>query len=501
MGITLDTNVLIVGAGPAGSVLALDLVRRGVRVRIIDKASGSFPGSRAKGIQPRTQEVFEDLGILEKALQKGSDYPKMGIHVGPLTIPFRMQQQNKVTTDVPYPNVLLLPQYETDQLLHESLHRFGVNIEYETAFVCLEQDKEGVTTTLSTGEKIRSQYVVGADGGASMVRKAVGIQFIGKTNDADRILIVDGTIRGLKRKYWHVWPRKQGKQVAACPLPDSEKFQVMIRLTPDDEVNLDNSSLKELFLKLTGLYLEDITWKSVFRPNVRLAERYRNDRIFLIGDAAHVHTPAGAQGLNTGIQDAYNLGWKLGQVLNGADASLLDTYEKERQPIAAHVLKLSDALYAEIEQKNLSGLKRGDEESQLGISYFDGPLAPNSNAHTKTLKVGDRAPDALCIGPNGEKRLFEIIKGPSFTLLAFGEEAMNVIEMLNWPENGASLCKYVIGKYSDEQHIVDKNEQLKKIYGITQPSIILIRPDGYIGGIITNDWHVNFQNISKVFTK
>jgi 2-polyprenyl-6-methoxyphenol hydroxylase-like FAD-dependent oxidoreductase len=497
----LVTDVLIVGAGPAGSVLALDLVRRGVRVRIIDKASGSFPGSRAKGIQPRTQEVFEDLGILEEALQKGCDYPKMGIHFGPLTIPFRMQQQNKVTADVPYPNVLLLPQYETDQLLHKLLHRFGVNIEYETAFVSLEQDEEGVLTTLSTGEKVRSQYVVGADGGASMVRKAAGIQFMGKTNEADRMLIVDGTIQGLKRKYWHVWPRVQGKQVAACPLPGGDKFQVMIRLAPHEEVNLDNSSLIELFLKLTGLYLQDITWKSVFRPNVRLAERYRCDRIFLIGDAAHVHTPAGAQGLNTGIQDAYNLGWKLGQVLSGADVSLLDTYEKERKPIAAHVLNLSDALYAEIEQKNLSGFKRGNEESQLGFSYFSGPLASTSNPQTKTLKVGDRAPDAPCSGSNGEKRLFEIMKGPNFTLLAFGEEAINAIKMLNWPGNGATLCKYVIGKYNDEQYIEDTNEQLKKIYGITQSTIVLVRPDGYIGGIITKDWYTNFKTITKRFTK
>lgn len=498
MGISLNTDVLIIETGPAGSALALDLIRRGVHVRIIDKAFGSFPGSRAKGIQPRTQEIFEDLGILEEVRQKGSDYPKMGIHLGPFTIPFRMQQQNKVTTNIPYPNVLLLPQYETDQLLHNSLHRQGLNIEYETAFVSLEQDNEGVTTTLSTGEKVRSQYVVGADGGASMVRKAAGIRFIGKTDEEDRMLIVDGTIQGLKRKYWHVWPRKQGKQVAACPLPGGDKFQVMIRLKPNDEVNLDDSSVVQLFRKLTGISLKDITWKSVFRPNVRLAERYRNNRILLIGDAAHVHTPAGAQGLNTGIQDAYNLGWKLGQVLNGANESLLDTYEKERQPIAAQVLKLSDALYAEMEQKKLIGLKRGDVESQLGISYFDGPLAPSSDAQTDTLKVGDRAPDAPCTGPNGEKRLFEILKGTHFTLLAFGQEAMKSISMLNWSENGTSLCKYTIGKYNDKQYIEDTNEQLKKIYGITQSSIILIRPDGYIGGIITNDY-TNIQIITKRF--
>lgn len=497
-----DIDVLIVGAGPTGSTLAADLLRRGVGVQLIDKAAHSFKGSRAKGIQPRTQEVLEDLGVLKDAHAEGGAYPLMGIHVGPLTVPFRMQKRKKVAADVPYPNVLLLPQYRTDAILHRLLERNGLTIAFNTEIISFEQDDSGVTTTLSSGEKIRSKYLIGADGGSSTVRKAASIRFIGETNEADRMIIIDGTINGLSRNRWHVWPRIHGKQVAACPLPHTNQFQVMIRLTPDESVNLDDTALATMFDTLTGLHLQDITWRSVFRPNVRLAEHYQSGRVFLAGDAAHVHTPAGAQGLNTGIQDAYNLSWKISQVIKGASETLLDSYEAERQPIAAQVLKLSSELYAEIEQKSLSGLKRGDEERQLGISYYGGPLAPTNSSATKKLRVGDRAPDAPCKGPDGLTRLFELYQGPHFTLLAFGTNAINTLSTLDWPTAGAELRCYAIGNGMgvDENHITDTTGKLSSIYGITGDILMLIRPDGYIGSIIKDDWLATFNNIAKRFT-
>ncbi|QOH65235.1 FAD-binding monooxygenase [Bacillus amyloliquefaciens] len=495
-----DIDVLIAGAGPTGSTLAADLLRRGLSVRLVDKAPHSFRGSRAKGVQPRTQEIFEDLGVLKEAHSEGGTYPFMGIHLGPITVPLRMQKRKKVTHDVPYPNVLLLPQYRTDAILHRLLDRLGLSIEFDTAIISFEQDDNGVTTTLSTGEKIRSRYLVGADGGSSTVRKAAGIRFMGETNEADRMLIIDGTINGLSRNRWHVWPRTHGKQVAACPLPHSDKFQVMIRLTPEESVDLDETALAAKFQTLTGLQLRDITWTSVFRPNVRLAEHYRSDKIFLAGDAAHVHTPAGAQGLNTGVQDAYNLGWKLGQVIKGAPESLLESYEAERQPIAARVLRKSSELYSKIEQP-LSGLKRGDEERQLGISYYGGPLAPTNSSATKTLHVGDRAPDAPCKGPKGLRRLFELYQGPHFTLLAFGANAIKTLSELSWPIGGAELRCYAVGNGLgvDNNRLDDTTGKLSSIYGITGETLVLIRPDGYIGSIITNNWLANFNNIVSTF--
>lgn len=493
-------DVLIAGAGPTGSTLAADLLRRGLRVRLVDKAQHAFKGSRAKGVQPRTQEVLEDLGVLNEAQKEGGPYPLAGIHFGPFTLPWRMQEQNKQTPDVPYPNILLLSQHRTDAILHRLLDRHGLGIEFNTAVETFEQDADYVTVTLSSGEQVRCRYLVGADGGSSTVRKASGIRFVGETDDSDRMLIIDGSIDGLSRNRWHMWPQTHGKSVGACPLPHSNQFQVMIKLTPDETPDLDEAALAANFHKLTGFKLYDITWKSVFRPNVRLAAHYRVGRVFLAGDAAHVHTPAGAQGLNTGVQDAYNLGWKLSQVISGAADSLLDSYEAERQTIAAHVLGKSSELYAGLKKHRLSGLKRGDEERQLGITYHGGPLAPETAPATKTLKVGDRAPDAPCIAPNEARRLFDVYKGPHFTLLAFGTNAAKALPKLTWPTAGAELHRYIVGNESndDENCINDATGTLTKIYGITNDTMVLIRPDGYIGNIITTDWVEDFDNITKM---
>ncbi|MEC0090864.1 FAD-dependent monooxygenase [Paenibacillus macquariensis] len=496
-----DVDVLIAGAGPTGSTLAADLLRRGLTVRLVDKAQHAFKGSRAKGLQPRTQEVFHDLGVVDEALAEGGPYPVAGFHLGPITLPWRMMQNIKATSSVPYPNILLLPQNRTDAILHRLIDRFGLSIYFDTSVDNFEQDSNGVTSTLSSGEVVRSKYLVGADGGSSTVRKASGIPFVGETFDTDRSLIIDATIDGLSRDRWHIWARTHGKTVAACPLPHSDQFQIMIRLTPNEKPDLNEDALILLFDKLTGLRLHNITWTSVFRPNIRLAKKYRLDRVFLAGDAAHVHPPSGGQGLNTGVQDAYNLGWKIGQVLAGAPDSLLDSYEEERLPIAARVLGKSSELYAGIDKLRLSALKRGDEERQLGITYYAGPLAPSDAAATKTLKVGDRAPDAPCTGADGVQRLFDIYKGPHFTLLAFGTNATHALQELKWSPGGAELKRYSVGHGSgdDDMRLHDASGEMQSIYGITGDTLILIRPDGYIGSIITNDWKESFYRVAKRF--
>jgi 2-polyprenyl-6-methoxyphenol hydroxylase-like FAD-dependent oxidoreductase len=496
-----DIDVLIAGAGPTGSTLAADLLRRGLRVRLIDKAPHAFKGSRAKGVQPRTLEVFEDLGIFGDVLAEGGAYPLAEIHLGPFTIPWRMIKRNKPTPSVPYPNTLLLPQLQTDAILHRLINRLGLNIEFGTAVEGFEQDSNGVTAKLSSGEMVRCRYLVGADGGSSTVRKSAGIGFAGETNESDKWLIIDGTIDKLSRNRWHMWPRTQGKMIAVCPLPHSDQFQIMIRLNPDEKPVLDEAALTAQFYTLTGFSLHDITWTSVFRPNIRLAKQYRVGRVFVAGDAAHVHTPAGGQGLNTGVQDAYNLGWKLGQVISGAPDTLLDSYETERKPIAARVLGKSSKLYAGLDKHRLSSLKRGDEERQLGISYHAGPLAPTETPYTKTLRVGDRAPDAPCVGPGGALRLFDLYQGPHFTVLAFGEDAANSLPDLTWPTIGAELRRYVVGIGSAYDNCIkDTTGNLKRIYGITTNMLVLIRPDGYIGNIITNNWLEGFESITKTIT-
>ena len=490
---TSITDVLIVGAGPAGTALAIDLARRGVAVRLIDKAPHAFDGSRAKGIQPRTLEVLDDLGALPDILDQGALYPPMGIHLGPITVPFRMMAKGKRGPDVPYPDTWLIPQHRTDRALHARFESLGGRVGFGTELADFTDHGAHVTarvTTADGGEDITARYLVGADGGASRVRKVVGVEFSGSTDEADRILIVDAAVSGgLSRKYWHVWPGLRGRFVGACPLPHSDTFQWMVRLSPDEQPPQDLAQINARIQAHTHnkrFTLHDVRWQSVFRPNIRLAHSYRRGRVLLAGDAAHVHTPAGAQGLNTGIGDAYNLGWKLGQVLAGADDRLLDTYEQERRPIAAGVLGLSTKKYEGIGKFDPSSIRRGKDEKQLGLTYHGGPLAPLAADRTATLRVGDRAPNADVVAVDGNRvRLFDAYRGPHFTAIAYGAEAADALAKLEWPADGARLNRVIID--------TDLTGRFAKIYGLSRDTVLLIRPDGYIG-------HIAIHNIGETIT-
>ncbi|MGV9362161.1 FAD-dependent oxidoreductase [Amycolatopsis sp. NPDC003731] len=488
---TEPLDVLIAGAGPAGTTLAIDLARRGLGVRIIDKAPHSFDGSRAKGLQPRTLEVFDDLGVLDDVLAGSSDYPRLGLHLGPVTVPWRMFRNRGRTADVPYPNTRLMPQYRTDAALHDRLEQLGGKVEYGRELTGFEQDGTSVTATVlgdAGPERITARYLVGADGGSSAVRKHLGLGFLGETREADRMLIVDAVTTGLSRDRWHVWPGVKGRFAGACPLPHSDLFQWMFRLAPDEEPPDGEDAITRRIRAHTrnrAIAVHDIRWRSVFRPNIRLAEAYRRGRVFLAGDAAHVHTPAGAQGLNTGIQDAYNLGWKLGQVLAGADPELLDSYEAERLPIAAGVLGLSTKKYEGLAKLDPSSLRRGKDEQQLSLTYRGGPLAPAGRDRTRTLQAGDRAPDADLPGA----RLFDTYRGPHFTLVAFGPEAAAASGELGWPAAGVPVRRITV----DEPDV-------RRSHGIEGDALLLVRPDGYLGHIATRDFLASTRAAVRTMT-
>jgi len=494
---TSPLDVLVVGAGPVGAALAIDLARRGLTVRIIDKADHAFDGSRAKGLQPRSLEVLEDLGVLDEVLAGGSTYPLIGIHLGPITVPWRMIRSPKPSDDVPYPKPWLLPQLRTDRILHARARELGVDVEYHHELVELTQTPDLVSASVSTEkgiETITAAYVVGADGGASLVRKQSDIGFVGSTDEADRILVVDAAVDGgLSRDRWHAWPGLRGRFTAACPLPHSDLFQWMIRLRPGESAPTGETHITELVRQRTGnkrLRLHDMAWKSEWRPNIRLAQSYRSGRIFIAGDAAHVHTPFGGQGLNTGIQDSYNLGWKLAQVIAGAPPHLLDSYEAERQPVAAAVLGLSTKKYDGLAKLDPSSLKRGKDEQQLALSYHGGPLAPATAEHTATLQVGDRAPDAQLRDRDGKPmRLFDLYQGPHVTALAYGTGAAGDLHRIPWPATGAALRRVAINDESDRSDRVfrDPTANFEKSYGLSGDTLLLIRPDGYIASIATHD--------------
>lgn len=502
-------DVLIVGAGPTGTALAIDLVRRGLTIRIIDKASASFDGSRAKGVQPRTLEVLQDLGALDDVLKGGSDYPLLGIHLGPVVVPWRMMSRRKRTPDVPFPNTLLVPQFRTDAALHARLKTLGREVEFGKQLNGLIQADDFVTATVSTAgnsEEITARYVVGADGGSSAIRQKLNIKFTGSTHEEDRMIIVDAVTTGLSRERWHIWPGSSGRFIAACPIPQCDLFQWMIRLSPDEQPELDLAAVNRRIqqrIRNSQVVLHDIRWKSVFRPNIRLAERYRVGRVFLAGDAAHVHTPAGAQGLNTGIQDAYNLGWKLAQVIAGADAGLLDSYEAERQPIAASVLALSTRKYEGIAKLDPSSIRRGKDETQLALSYHGGPLAFADADSTATLRAGDRAPDAILETVDGNAlRLFDTFTGPHFVAIAYGDIAARTLDEIVWPAAGAALKRVAINtsdSHGADYSLKDSGRTFCRAYGLSNDTLLLIRPDGYIGHIaVTNIRTTTWNAISRL---
>jgi len=222
------------------------------------------------------------------------------------------------------------------------------------------------------------------------------------------------------------------------------------------------------------------TWISLYRPHVRMVDRYRVGRVFLAGDAAHVHPPTGGQGLNTGVQDAYNLGWKLAHVLAGAPDSLLDTYESERLPIAASVLNLSKRLLLSF------SVRRGSDTKQLDLHYRNSSLSQELRAKPGRLLAGDRAPDARCLDHTGqERRLFDVFRGPHVTVLWFGNHPIDIIAAATSRWSGPSLrsMKLVPGNVasSSPHELSDPSGRAHTSYGITGSACVIVRPDGYIG--------------------
>ena len=393
-----DTRVIIVGAGPTGLTLGIELARRSIAFRLIDAAEDPLRGSRGKGIQPRTLEVFEDLGVIRAILEAGTPYPRIRVHLGPLSLRLGpLGGRKQATEGVPYPNLWLVPQYRTEEILRERLAQLGGQVEFGKAFERMSPDKRSVRVHLSTGELVTAEYLVGCDGGHSAVRKALGLDLRGGTLRTEAAFVADVKLEKLDHTDWHVWPFAKGGVIALCPLPDPSLFQLML---PRERAE----GIESAILKATGCHVTQIVWSSMYRPAVRMVDHFRVDRIFLAGDAAHLHPPTGGQGLNTGVQDAYNLGWKLAHVLRGGPASLLDTYESERLPVAAAVLGLSKHIY------RTRSLQRGEATNQLRLHYRSSPLS--SGKPLGRLHPGDRMPDVRLADGT---RLFQQMRGTHAT--------------------------------------------------------------------------------------
>lgn len=495
-----DVAVLIAGAGPTGLTLACDLFRRGVRCRIIDAAPDPFVGSRAKGLMPRTLEVFEDLGVIEAVLAGGGAFPPFRGYTGGAvawdrTI-YEMAGFPRLpsTTDLPYTDFWMVPQWRTCGILRNRLGELGGAVELGTQLTDFLQTADGIRAVLTKDgarQEVRADYLVGADGGGSFVRRRSGLGFIGETDETDRSIIADVRAEGVDREHWHMWTdaADPARRVALCPLPETDIFQFVAPVPAGTCPELTLESLQAILNERSGgadVRLSSLGWVTLYRVNIRLAEHFRAGRVFLAGDAAHVHFPGGGQGLNTGIQDAYNLGWKLASVLNGAPPQLLDTYEEERLPVAAGVLGFSSQLRGRGMHTSAAPTQEPEHDVfQLKLNYRHGSLARETRNSPGRVRAGDRAPDAVCEHPDGNPlRLFDIFRGTHFTLLLFGESSGGFGHGMS-ALSAAGLHSFKVlpaGTEADGNDcLIDAGGQIRENYDVCGDTVILVRPDGYIG--------------------
>ena len=474
---SFDTDVLISGAGAAGLTLAIDLARRGASFVLVEQSDQPFCGSRGKGIQPRTMEVFEDLGIVDRVAAAGGPYPPHRQYFADGSTSETELAEVALSPSEPYAGPLMVPQFMTERLMRERLAELGHRVQFGRWLAGFEQDADGVRARVADahGEHcIRARYLVGTDGGRSFVRRALGISFPGKTLGV-RALVADVRLDGLDRFAWHRFQfGGEDSMVMICPLAGSDLFQIQGAVPLDGEVDLSPAALTNLLAERTAradIVVHQVNWASVYSMSARLAERYRVGRVFLAGDAAHVHPPTGGQGLNTSIQDAYNLGWKLAAALDAAPDALLDTYEEERRPIAAGMLGLSTRL---LDEARKGAMRRNREARQLDLDYRGSSLTFPGSLATAKIKAGDRAPDAPCRGHAGQPtRLFHFFQGTHWTLIGLGVA-----------ERPAPRKGLRIASVGEDRDIVDDGGHIADAYGLEEGQWALVRPDGYLAAII-----------------
>ncbi|WP_167131572.1 FAD-dependent monooxygenase [Paramicrobacterium chengjingii] len=498
-----DVDVLLIGAGPTGLTLAVELARRRVDHVLIDREVGSAIGSRGKGLQPRSLEVLDDLGVLDTIIANSTSSMGLRLYQG-------TQQEFELSTTgtaktkpgVPHPDLLVLPEWRVEQVLHDLLCEFGGRVERRAELADIEQEESSVLATLVDGRRIRARYLVGCDGGRSTVRRLLGAPMLGQTHADQYFLVGDVKVDGLDDTVSHAWFGEDGSYLALAPLPNADgawQYQANVLLGPDGVAPEPTLEIfNELFYHRSGrqdVILSEPTWLSGYRFNTRMVANYRFGRVFLAGDAAHVHTPAGGQGMNTGIQDAYNLGWKMAATLTGASEILLDSYELERIPVAKKVLASSargfDSMFS---QRGIRRLIRDHlifplvrrpaitskllaKTNQLDISYRQSPLTVGTPGFGP--RPGDRAPDArLTASDDTPARLFDVLRGTHWTLLGFGDESAAAIRAVK------DACPTIHGRVITRrpQGGTDRmaSSEAAKLYRARAGELVLIRPDGHI---------------------
>ncbi len=502
---------LIIGAGPVGLTMANELARHGVRCRIIDQAPAPSQTSKALGIFPRTLEVFETMGLADSFLRAGHRLRGLSIRHGGESL----AAIDFDTVASPFPFALSLPQAETERLLLERLATFGIEVERDLSLTNLTQGSDSVRATLRRAdgyeELVQTPWLLGCDGAHSTTRHALGMEFEGAPYDESFILADVCLETLLERDRLHLFLGADGV-LGMFPF-GGDRWRIVANIPPESRVQaLPEVTLEEV-QTLTdrrasaGIRLSDPVWLARFHISHRIVPQFRKLRVFLLGDAAHIHSPAGGQGMNTGIQDAFNLAWKLALVVRGrASAQLLASYHAEREPVARDVLNLTDRITRMATARNsvvqsvrdfllpmvsgieLVGGKIADRLAELNVSYRRSAMVENHGGGR--LRAGDRAPDAeLRDQNNGARRIFELLREPRHVLLIFLGAALEVggkteglaAALIGLPEGMIDTYRIARGWSDAPSEMRDLSGLAHAAYGFRKGGIALVRPDGYLG--------------------
>lgn len=458
--------VVIVGGGPTGLMLAAELALAQVDAVIVERRTDqTVAGARAGGLHSRTIELLDQRGVADRFLSRGKVMQVAGFAMIPLDISDFPTRHNYG---------LALAQEGIERALLSWVDELRVPIHRGVEVAGFEQNECGVDVALSDGRSLRAKYLVGCDGGRSRVRKTAGIDFPGW--DASLTYLIAEAAMA-QEPPWGI--RRDARGVNGLgKLEDGKRVRIV--LNEPHVVRAEQPTLDDLRSALEALYgssfgVHDVTYLSRFTDAARQAASYRAGRVFLAGDAAHVHSPAGGQGLNTGLHDAVNLGWKLGQVVRGiSESSLLDSYHAERHPIGARVLKMTLAHTA---------LSRGDDrtlalhETMSELLKMDGPrkryagMMSGLDIHYDQVLghplLGRRMPDLDVITESGPRRVYTLLHDARPVLLDLGEPG--VLDIAPW----ADRVKRVVARY-------DGPWELPVLGSVEAPAAVLIRPDGYV---------------------